>query len=126
MCFGVVLVGDEGGARLEHADAGEVVAQAEPVEDAQVLRQQQLADVEARVDVLLHHHHAAAALGEQRGGGRAGRAAADHQHVALRLRRRRRGVGVGGFGGVQRHGGASFRARRADRNQSRPGFAIGI
>jgi hypothetical protein len=74
--------------------------------------------VEARVPVLLDHDHVPPAAREQRRDRRAGRTAADHEHVAARG-----GVGVShGLGqlGASRTGGGSrklyhsgLRAKRA-------------
>src|SRR5205085_2935522 len=74
---------DELGAVLGHADAPDLVGDAELLEQGHVERQQRLADVEARVARLLDDDDAAAALGEQRAYGRACRPAADHQDVTI-------------------------------------------
>ena len=66
-----------------HADALELAAQPEFVEQPHVGWQQRLADVKPRVAPLLCEHHLAALARQQCGRGRAGRAAAHHQHVAL-------------------------------------------
>ena len=80
----MVVVGrDELGAVLGHAEALDLVAHAEPVEQGGVGGQQRLADVEARVAALLGQDHVAAVLGEQGGDGGAGRAAADHENLAV-------------------------------------------
>ena len=57
---------------------------AEPLQDVEVARQQALADVEARMRLLLQQRHAPPLLGQQRGGGGAGRAAADDEDVGER------------------------------------------
>ncbi len=77
------LVVDELGAGLERADRRHRVGHAQPAQQRHVGRQQRLADVEARMLGLLQQHHVAATLGQQRRRRAAGRAAADHQDVAL-------------------------------------------
>ena len=79
----MVVVGrDELRAVLAHADALDLVAHAQALEQRQVQRQQRLADVKARMVFLLRDDHAPAALGEQGGDGRAGGSAAQDEHVA--------------------------------------------
>jgi len=73
---------DELDAELGHADLLDLFAHAQPLEQADVGRQQRFANVKARVLCLLEQHDTAALRGEQRGDRRAGRAAADHEHVA--------------------------------------------
>ena len=77
-----VLGGAELRAVLHHRDRRDLVADAEPLEERHVERQQRLADVEARVAVVLEHRDVAARAGQERGDRRAGGAAADHEHVA--------------------------------------------
>ena len=76
------LIGDELGAGLQHAKRVDLILNAQTLEDLQVARQQGLADVEARMRLLLQHQHVASGTGQQRRGGRTGGSAADHQHVA--------------------------------------------
>ena len=81
----VRMVGrDELHAPLGHADALELRTQPELVEQRDVGGEQRLADVEARMARLLQQHDVAALAGEERGDGRAARAAADDQYVAGR------------------------------------------
>ena len=108
----MLVVGrDELDAVLRHADRLDPLAHAEPVEQGDVGRQQRLADVKARVARLLDDDDVAALLGEQRGDGRAGRAAADDEHVAIESR-----VGRGRLGGgSQGLHGAGFSSRCSGR-----------
>ena len=69
------------GAVFGHADPGDLRLDTEPLEQRQVERQQRLADMEARVLLLLHEHDALAALRQQRRDRRSRRTAADHQHI---------------------------------------------
>jgi hypothetical protein len=79
------VVRDELGAGLMHADFVNAGAQAQPVEDLGIQRQQALADMKARMALLLDQQHVMPPFGQQRRRGAAGGAAADHQDVA-RLR----------------------------------------
>ena len=103
----LLVVGrDELDAVLLHADRLDLLAHAEPVEESGVGRQQRFADVKARVMRLLEQDDVAAPFGEQRGDRRAGRAAADDEHVALE----RRGRGGGDGKGKGRLARAAWRA----------------
>src|SRR5579885_1855021 len=77
-----VIRRDELDAVFEHADALDLIADAEPLEERKVERQQRFADMEARVLVLLDENHAPAALGQKRGDGGTGGSAADDENVA--------------------------------------------
>ncbi len=77
--------GGEIHAGLPDADGVHLLEHAEAPEDRQVVRQERLADVKARVALLLEHHHVAPALGEQRRHRRPGGSAADHQYFAALL-----------------------------------------
>jgi hypothetical protein len=77
-----VLRRDELDPPLGHADALDLLAHAQAVEQRPVGRQQRFADVKARVVLLLEQHHAPPLSGQQGGHGAAGRPAADDQHVA--------------------------------------------
>jgi hypothetical protein len=106
---GVFVVGrDEFGAELAHADALDLLAHTELVEQRDVGRQQRFADVKARVTRLLDHHHAAAFAGQYGGGGGSSRAAADNEDVA-------------GFERGDGLGGRSVHAGPWDEAGSRPG-----
>jgi hypothetical protein len=83
LAAGALLDRDELGPVLAQADLVDLLAQAQPVEQLRIGRQQRFADVETRVVVLLDHHHAPAGAGQQRRGGGTGGAAADDEHFAL-------------------------------------------
>src|SRR5207237_315145 len=74
----------EFGAVFRHADASDLFGHAQPLEERQVERQQRLADVKARMALLLEQHHVAAALREQRRERRSGGSPADNEYFAAR------------------------------------------
>ena len=78
-----LVVGLEVRTGLEDAERAHLVEHAEPLEYRQIHRQQRFADVKARMARLLERDHLVAAACEQCRGRAAGRAAADHGHVAL-------------------------------------------
>ena len=88
-----VLRRDELGAVFRHADAFNLVGDAELLEEREVEGQQGLADMEARMLFLFDEHDALAALGEQRRDGRAARSAAHDEHVASGFARRESRIG---------------------------------
>ncbi len=78
----IVIGRHELGAGLVHADRLDLIGDAHLFEQRQVGRQQRFADVEAGVVGFFKHHHVVPLFGQQAGHGRAGGAAADHEHVA--------------------------------------------
>jgi hypothetical protein len=71
------------GALLAHTDTLHLRKNAETLQDRHVHRQQRLADVEARVAVLLEQQHGSAAARQLRCRRRPGRSSADHDDVAV-------------------------------------------
>ena len=84
----LVLRRHELDAVLRHADAFDLLAHAERIEQRRVRGQKRFADVKARMTTLLEQDDVAAPFGEQGGNRRAGRAAADDENVAIEGRRR--------------------------------------
>jgi hypothetical protein len=74
---------DELGAVLHHADLLHLLAHAEPLEQRRAHRQHRLADVEARMALLVGDHRFPAALSEQPRRRRARRPAAQDKHIAV-------------------------------------------
>ena len=76
------IIGFEIRTRLEHAHGAHLVQHAQPFEHGKIHRQQRFADVKAGVMRLLERDHLVTSPRQQCGGCTAGRAAADHRHVA--------------------------------------------
>jgi len=68
-----------------HADFLQFIPDPQALQDGHVERQQRLADVKARMTLLVHHGDIATFLGEQGADGGPGRAAADDKNLATAL-----------------------------------------
>ena len=79
---GAGVVGDELGTGLVDADGGDLVDEAEALEELGVAGEQAFADVEAGVAGFFDEEDVVAGFGEEEGGGGAGGAGADDQDVA--------------------------------------------
>src|SRR5205807_2851131 len=79
-----VLVDELDAVLFDKMAAAHLAEHVEPLQDPIGLRNERLADVEAREALALEKLDAIAALREQRGGRRAGRAAADNEDVGTR------------------------------------------
>jgi hypothetical protein len=83
---GLVVPGrHESGAPFLHADRLHLARHAQLLEQGHVGREQRLADMEPRMDLLLEEHYAVATFGQQGGGRRAAGAATDHDDVTFLL-----------------------------------------
>jgi hypothetical protein len=81
-----VLGGHKLRAILRHADGPYLIADTELVQERQIGWQQRLADVEARMVLLLEERYLEAPASQADRGGGAARAATDDEHVGRLLR----------------------------------------